>query len=1140
MAFPLTSTLKTKDLLLSDKARDLLVSLVRGATEPYSISELWRGFSYRDINVGYLTFEDWVLDQTDLVCLSPEGKVLLQSGIYASNIRKSKILPAENENLDDLDGQSRLNRVLNYYKDCLLEEGKSIYAYCQQQDSSFVTVDEEMFTSNRDFISVAVTEAGDFAKNCANNNKSAFYGYPLLLSWVETGDGEFAEYKVTPVFISRVDIQTQPTARICQLASRDIRLNPQILRECRWHDRRYAQQTLDAESDEYPSFSERVELLGSVFQNIDFQQSLDPLNVVRKQNLKSVEKGKDGFYNAGGIFLGGSNQYIKGLIADLTRLQEKSTADLEGSSLSVFFNSRLENEASDEFAQKNHIQVYSPSPTGQLLNAPQEGAVEQVFQCPLSIVTGPPGTGKSQVVASILSTAIMENKTVLFASRNNKALQVVQERMKKLSPGHIPIMRVGGDYDQQCMEYIDQLNNLPARLDAMLFSQQFECIEHHRSTLNSLERELDQKAKLLSEAGAAEELLKALRSQLMVDRPTYETAYERGKNFNAEALLSVGKRFQTMKRQMARFPRLLQRLIVLLHAKTGKPELSNLENELKKAKMSFNLEWPIDVEAVNAELQKLFRLIDFVHAVDKIQRKSLELGSAEELKPLFKEIVECKTAIAEKTPALIESKIRENLYGTGMEVADNAVSYYRSALQWLRSSALNEGKQNARLNELGDKFSKMLSRLPLWCVTNLSISKRIPLESGLFDILIIDEASQSDIPSCLPLLFRAKHAVIIGDPLQLSQITNIKSTVDRQLLRQHKLDSSDADHLVYTENSMFSAAQRILPRTASCFLSNHYRCHPDIINFANSSEWYNEQLNVLTDEGSLKRPDYWEHGIEWIDVSSGMKGSYRHDYILDAEVEKIVDLVKQLLEENDYDGTVGVVSPFKSMAQLIYDKIQREVKTTRLNTAKFDCKTAHGFQGDERDIIIYSMGIHPEMPRGKEWFIAENKNLFNVALSRARAAFVVVGDKEAVANFSYQGRPVEYLRNFLQYFESLGEKQETEVGEPIFKPQQLWEERFYKEALKPAGLPVISQYKLGPYKLDFALLSEADNRKLDIEVDGETYHKDSAGKRLRHDIDRDIYVKSQDGGSWDVMRFWVYELKEDMDGCLRRIQQWMN
>jgi len=95
-----------------------------------------------------------------------------------------------------------------------------------------------------------------------------------------------------------------------------------------------------------------------------------------------------------------------------------------------------------------------------------------------------------------------------------------------------------------------------------------------------------------------------------------------------------------------------------------------------------------------------------------------------------------------------------------------------------------------------------------------------------------------------------------------------------------------------------------------------------------------------------------------------------------------------------------------------------------------------------------------------------------------------------------------------------------------------WEPILEKCLLK-AGLPVIPQYSLGPFWLDFALID--GDRKLNIEVDGEQFHKNESGMRCQEDIDRNIYVKAQ---GWTVIRFWVYQLRDDMGSCVNQIEQW--
>lgn len=96
-----------------------------------------------------------------------------------------------------------------------------------------------------------------------------------------------------------------------------------------------------------------------------------------------------------------------------------------------------------------------------------------------------------------------------------------------------------------------------------------------------------------------------------------------------------------------------------------------------------------------------------------------------------------------------------------------------------------------------------------------------------------------------------------------------------------------------------------------------------------------------------------------------------------------------------------------------------------------------------------------------------------------------------------------------------------------------WERIFYG-AMYTAGLRPIPQYEEAPDTLDFALFTGA--RKLDIEVDGENYHRNWDGELCRRDQIRSRRLADLD---WDVMRFWVYEIRDDLEGSIRRVKEWV-
>jgi very-short-patch-repair endonuclease len=152
---------------------------------------------------------------------------------------------------------------------------------------------------------------------------------------------------------------------------------------------------------------------------------------------------------------------------------------------------------------------------------------------------------------------------------------------------------------------------------------------------------------------------------------------------------------------------------------------------------------------------------------------------------------------------------------------------------------------------------------------------------------------------------------------------------------------------------------------------------------------------------------------------------------------------------------------------------------------------------------------------------------------------VVVGDRQAALDSG-----VSYLASFAEYSHGLAsqETQKPALGElgaeyPLVAHPELvsdWERTFYK-ALYSAGLHPVPQYEEAPFTLDFALFQ--GERKLDIEVDGENYHRNWDGELCRRD---QIRSRCLSDSGWDIMRFWVYELREDMEGSVGRVKAWMN
>ena len=241
-----------------------------------------------------------------------------------------------------------------------------------------------------------------------------------------------------------------------------------------------------------------------------------------------------------------------------------------------------------------------------------------------------------------------------------------------------------------------------------------------------------------------------------------------------------------------------------------------------------------------------------------------------------------------------------------------------------------------------------------------------------------------------------------------------------------------------------------------------------------------------------------------------------------------------------YQGSVGVVTPFRAQANAIREAANRDSKlASALVERGFLADTVHKFQGDECDVMIFSPVVSSGMASGALGFLRSNPNLFNVAITRARAQLIVVGNIAACG-----ASEIGYLSKFAAYVASLenetGEQIDSQLREvgpkypKVAQPELVsdWEKRFYHAAYR-ADIRLIPQYVIEKYIVDFLLV--ADERKLAIEIDGERYHRNWTGELCRRDQIRNQRLFEL---GYDVMRFWVYEVRDDLAGCMRRIEEW--
>ena len=256
---------------------------------------------------------------------------------------------------------------------------------------------------------------------------------------------------------------------------------------------------------------------------------------------------------------------------------------------------------------------------------------------------------------------------------------------------------------------------------------------------------------------------------------------------------------------------------------------------------------------------------------------------------------------------------------------ENHILRYIDALEKLEPYIQDPTLWHQLVKEQESEIQEILSFLPVWIVTNLSAKKSLPLKENLFDLLVIDEASQCDIASALPLFYRAKKVVIIGDPKQLKHISSLKEGEDKKVASENKVSKLYLDY-AYSLNSLYDIMERTIKdkNKSKRLLNQHYRSHRDIINFSNE-HFYDKKLDIMTDETKLISNKTYLGGIHWVDVKGNTQSLRNNE-----EANKAVNIIKEI---RDNKVSLGVVTLFKNQMDLITGMIN---KTEELKPGKYN------------------------------------------------------------------------------------------------------------------------------------------------------------------------------------------------------------
>ncbi|MCB0629138.1 MAG: AAA domain-containing protein [Saprospiraceae bacterium] len=664
------------------------------------------------------------------------------------------------------------------------------------------------------------------------------------------------------------------------------------------------------------------------------KRSGKPMQIVSAAAVGIIDKGKG----------------ARGVINELGLLSEGE--DFSGPIRTLF------GKAASAFPSGKQKNIYAPA----LLSTAQEQVLHNAYKFPLSMVVGPPGTGKTFTIASLAVDLMSKGQSVLIASRNNQAVKVVAEKIESdLNLRDVVVQATTGSYRKAVKK---QLQNWFRGIGLEYYSDQ--SVRSVRKELVVLDNEI---VRQLETINLWEEKTRKWGRQL--------SEYD-------ESWLAQLKRWYIQHRVERNSP--------------FWKSVSQLEDLYWRRRQL---------------LQDYLRMI-FHYRLRQVLKKD---------RWVIRQLI---AALSART-----GNKKENLY-----------------------------------DEID--VSVMLRCLPIWVTNTTDVHQLLPAYTEMFDVVIIDEASQCDIASALPVLQRAKRAVIVGDPKQLRHLSFVSERQQQLFREQFGLTEVPDFWLDYRDYSLLDLVADQLPNQEQVqMLDEHFRSLPDIIAFSNR-HFYNNKLHIMTDLPGADRNSVQLH------IGNGKREEQGHN-LKEAEavlrkIRTIMDADKDL--DNAFCQSIGILSPFRAQVEYLQKQIAENFSAKELLRHRVLIGTPFAFQGEERDIMLLSFALEPQSPAGV-WNYLNREDIFNVSITRARVE----------QHLFLSGKPADFPNgNMLRaYLDALMFRRER-AGNPI--QEERVKDGFMRDVmdcLESWGMDkVYSNYKIGGVALDLVVVHRNKTFSIDL------------------------------------------------------------
>ena len=728
--------------------------------------------------------------------------------------------------------------------------------------------------------------------------------------------------------------------------------------------------------DEVDFYSQEVTIEDIENGNFDFD-SIETIQTTQKVKMDTLV-----LERTQAVILTTRPAVTAGVLHELMQIAEKPSGVHRETVLNVINQEFLESTGQSEVKIENKdISNFFPV-TPLNLSDSQEDVIRNIEEHDFLAVFGPPGTGKSQTIVNVCAHLIATGKTVLVASKMDKAVDVVAERLNQLDAPYLALRAGRLNYQRQ----------LSAELNELLSNK----IELNSGFDDNMTADTTDMKELLKDVKRLEETALAILSLEKKYTAIFDE-YEQIKDTIPELTIITDKIKYHQLEEVKKIFSVIED--IENKYKKGFFDKIKLFFDYRKVKKLLNLHKVLNEEI----LKKLPHELNVAMEKAKLQQVEDEIFSKGNLHQILRRIKTLKSKQKKLAVDILKNKRRTAL----KNILTDAIKRRRLTVHAKSLTSRKSNLQNKILEK--EDFKPLLAAFPCWCTTTYAISNSLPLKPAMFDVVIIDEASQCDIASCIPVLFRAKKAIIVGDDKQLPHLSFLEKAKEQSFLSQYNIDDRYQLTWRYRDNSMFDLANYY--STTPVLLDEHFRSPSPIIEFS-SKEFYGGKIKIMSPNINTG---------EIVELKIIKDGKVDHDATRNVpECEEVVKTIQELIikdrDEKLQNGgnpiSIGVISPFRAQVDLIKKAILKVFDGDTIERHQIEIGTAHTFQGDERDIMLLSWTFAPNS-HNQSLIFAQKPNLFNVAITRARHKLINFISREI------NELPEGLLRNYLEYVKKI-------------------------------------------------------------------------------------------------------------------------